>query len=118
MPSPDDERLRTTSGSRARDHLANERTWLAWIRTGLNTIILGMAVARFLPVRNAYSAAAGILIAAVGAVCVIFGTIRYRTVSRELEHGFFLTGSRGRMAVVASALLLVVLGIAFILLLV
>src|SRR5260370_27348226 len=29
------------------DHLANERTFLAWIRTGLATITFGFVVARF-----------------------------------------------------------------------
>ena len=33
--------------SRARDHLANERTFLAWIRTGVATIVFGFAVGRF-----------------------------------------------------------------------
>lgn len=44
-------RLRTpilkNSGSTARDHLASERTFLAWLRTGLGFIALGIAVERF-----------------------------------------------------------------------
>ena len=35
------------SDSRARTHLANERTFLAWLRTALNLIVLGLAVAQF-----------------------------------------------------------------------
>ena len=34
--------------SRARTHLANERTFLAWFRTGLTLIALGLAAAQFL----------------------------------------------------------------------
>jgi inner membrane protein YidH len=34
--------------SRARTHLANERTYLAWFRTGLTLIALGIAAAQFL----------------------------------------------------------------------
>ena len=34
------------SGSVARDHLASERTFLAWIRTGLGFVALGIAVER------------------------------------------------------------------------
>ena len=37
----------SNTGSTARDHLASERTFLAWIRTGLGFIALGMAVERF-----------------------------------------------------------------------
>ena len=32
---------------RARDHLANERTFLAWMRTGLAVVVFGFAIGRF-----------------------------------------------------------------------
>ncbi|KAM3440936.1 hypothetical protein NHJ13734_003073 [Beauveria thailandica] len=35
------------TGSVARDHLASERTYLAWTRTGLGFVALGMGVERF-----------------------------------------------------------------------
>ncbi|KAL1303590.1 hypothetical protein AAFC00_006955 [Neodothiora populina] len=35
------------TGSVARDHLAAERTFLAWIRTGLGLVALGTAIERF-----------------------------------------------------------------------
>jgi putative membrane protein len=35
------------NSNRARDHLANERTYLAWVRTGVATIVFGFAVGRF-----------------------------------------------------------------------
>nr|GAT44660.1 predicted protein [Mycena chlorophos] len=35
------------TGSVARDHLASERTYLAWLRTGLGFVALGIAVERF-----------------------------------------------------------------------
>ena len=36
-----------TESSTLRDHLANERTQLAWLRTSANVIVVGLAVARF-----------------------------------------------------------------------
>ncbi len=39
---------RVDPDSRARTHLANERTFLAWLRTGLSLIALGLAAAQFL----------------------------------------------------------------------
>ena len=33
--------------NRARDHLANERTFLAWLRTGMSAVIFGFAIGRF-----------------------------------------------------------------------
>ena len=35
------------SPSRVSDHLANERTYLAWLRTGIAIIALGFVVAKF-----------------------------------------------------------------------
>ncbi|KAF2474889.1 uncharacterized protein BDR25DRAFT_301489 [Lindgomyces ingoldianus] len=35
------------TGSTARDHLASERTYLSWLRTGLGFIALGIAIERF-----------------------------------------------------------------------
>ena len=35
------------TGSVARDHLASERTFLSWLRTGLGFIALGIAMERF-----------------------------------------------------------------------
>ena len=38
----------TQPDNRTRTHLANERTFFAWLRTGITTIALGLAAARFL----------------------------------------------------------------------
>jgi uncharacterized membrane protein YidH (DUF202 family) len=35
------------TGSTARDHLANERTWLAWTRTSLGLVAFGLGWERF-----------------------------------------------------------------------
>ncbi|KAB5515171.1 hypothetical protein GE09DRAFT_1013294 [Coniochaeta sp. 2T2.1] len=39
--------LYQATGSVARDHLASERTFLAWIRTGMGFVTLGIAIDRF-----------------------------------------------------------------------
>ncbi|WP_406701301.1 YidH family protein [Singulisphaera sp. Ch08] len=47
MPQTDPEPSRVADASgRTRDHLANERTFLAWIRTSLGLIGLGFVIAR------------------------------------------------------------------------
>jgi uncharacterized membrane protein YidH (DUF202 family) len=33
--------------NRARDHLANERTFLAWVRTAVAIVVFGFAIGRF-----------------------------------------------------------------------
>jgi inner membrane protein YidH len=35
------------NSNRARDHLANERAFLAWVRTGVVIVVFGFAIGRF-----------------------------------------------------------------------
>mgnify|MGYP001178986193 FL=1 len=46
------------TGSTARDHLANERTFLAWARTGLTFVGLGVAIDSLVRVSQASEEAA------------------------------------------------------------
>lgn len=102
--SPDD----ASGGSRARDHLANERTYLAWLRTSANVMVVGLAIARLLDNGNGPTRAvvAGLLLVVVGAAGIVEGMIRYRRIGAELERGRFDTGSRGREPVIAGGVLL------------
>ncbi|HCB04655.1 MAG TPA: DUF202 domain-containing protein [Nocardioides sp.] len=74
---------------RVRDHLANERTQLAWLRTSANVVVVGLAVARFADGGKvtAASLVAGGLLIVVGAVGVAYGTVRYRRVTRAINRG-------------------------------
>jgi putative membrane protein len=104
--------------TRARDHLANERTYLAWLRTAAAVMALGIAVASFANKISTTSAAAGGLLVATGAAGIVLGTRRYRQVTRELESGTFITGTRGRVAILASSVLIASLTVALILVLI
>lgn len=103
---------------RARDHLANERTYLAWLRTAAAIMALGIAVAGFADQVSATSTAAGGLLVATGGAGVVLGTRRYRQVTRELDNDTYVTGTRGRVAIVASTVLVASLIAALVLLLV
>ena len=81
------------------DHLANERTFLAWIRTGIAIMGFGFVVVKFslfirqlslaldekviLPEKG-YSSTIGILLVAIGAVSVLLAFLRYRTIEKKL----------------------------------
>jgi putative membrane protein len=79
--------------SRARTHLANERTFLAWLRTGITLIALGLAAAQFLsrdvepgvPIVRTLST----LVIAMGAFTVGVGIYRYRVGARRIEAEVF-----------------------------
>ncbi len=79
--------------TRARTHLANERTFLAWLRTGLSLIAVGLAAARFLPLDLVpgipYVALFSTLLAICGSLMVFYGAIRHRRASREIDHGAY-----------------------------
>ncbi len=88
--------------NRARDHLANERTFLAWVRTGIATVIFGFAIGRFsialrefLHLEGGGAATSGItawfgVISIVGGVLLILaGLSRYRKTRAQLDEDTF-----------------------------
>jgi putative membrane protein len=83
---------------RAAQHLDNERTFLAWVRTNVALISLGFVLARLSPSLSAAGAVNAGRIAAktvpLGIVLVVFGAVvtllaawRYDRVNREIEAG-------------------------------
>ena len=88
--------------NRARDHLANERTFLAWVRTGVATIVFGFAVGRFsialrelMKMQGYNSTTPGLttwlgIISTVGGVLLILaGLRRYRKTKVQLDSNTF-----------------------------
>jgi putative membrane protein len=79
--------------SRARTHLANERTFLAWLRTGLSLVAVGMAVAGFLPVDLVpgirYVTLFAAFLVVFGTVMVVYGANRYVSAYRQIETGSY-----------------------------
>ncbi len=85
-----------------RDHLANERTFLAWMRSCIAIMALGFVVARFgLLIRElgphaprqtpvGLSTGFGVGMVACGAVLVVLvvlATLRYRSAMRAIDRG-------------------------------
>lgn len=88
------------SGDLARDHLANERTLLAWLRTAVAVMALGFVVARFglllrelsakaaRPAGGANSIATvfGTALVIAGGIMVVLGVVTYVRRGRAIEH--------------------------------
>ncbi|MEV0947262.1 DUF202 domain-containing protein [Rhodococcus sp. NPDC049939] len=90
-------------GSVARDHLANERTYLAWLRTGMSVAAVGVAVAKFAPDRGGHAVASGLILVVAGLLVSAYGTFRYRSVGRQIDAGVFapaVSGAIGTAGVV------------------
>lgn len=92
----------TPNPNRARDHLANERTFLAWVRTGAAIVVFGFAIGRFSialrqltalqghPVhRSGLSVWMGAISILLGVAMVVAGLFRYRATRDRLEEGTF-----------------------------
>ncbi len=88
--------------NRARDHLANERTFLAWVRTGVATIIFGFAIGRFSialrefmklqgykSVTPGFTTWLGIISAVGGVLLILAGLGRYRKTKMQLDSNTF-----------------------------
>jgi putative membrane protein len=87
-----------------RVHLANERTFLAWIRTSIAIMAFGFVVERFslfvrqlpfylgrtaIPPAAGPSAVLGIIIVGLGALMGVLAFLRYRIVQRQIEEDTF-----------------------------
>jgi uncharacterized membrane protein YidH (DUF202 family) len=109
------------TGSTARDHLANERTFLAWCRTGLGFLgsgtglftaycfgyasvesaSSGQAVGRHVVHPKDVAPACGLLIAN-GGIMLGFAVRRYLLTQRALMSGKFIIAGSGMLGVVAT----------------
>jgi putative membrane protein len=92
--------------------LANERTYLAWWRTGLTTLTVALAVARVLPelgdagTRWPYTVI-GLAFAGVGTWSIAYAEHRRRSVDRAVRAGEFADPDpRVMLAFTASGVLL------------
>ena len=94
--------------STARDHLANERTFLAWVRTALGLVGLGVLLERLgAGTDQAIAMVAGIGFISFGGLSLIYAVSRYLWVARNLERGMFPVAIRGPIIIAFGALLVV-----------
>ncbi len=87
-----------------RDHMANERTFLAWVRTSIGIMAFGFVVEKFAlfmkrlpfllgetkafsppPSSLGYSTVFGIILVAMGALMGLLAFVRYKKVEREIN---------------------------------
>lgn len=87
-----------------RVHMANERTFLAWIRTSIGIMAFGFVVEKFalfikqmslilgkanignaVPPSHGYSAIVGILLVGLGTLMGLLAFIRYKKIERQID---------------------------------
>jgi putative membrane protein len=98
----DNQSANEESSNRARDHLANERTFLAWVRTGIAIVVFGFAIGRFaIAIRQFMqfqghgfpTAGLTVWFGAIaifgGVLLTLAGLLRYRRTRHQLVSGKF-----------------------------
>ncbi len=94
--------------SNRRVHMANERTFLAWIRTSVGIMAFGFVVEKFAlfikqlsyflgksnidntpPPSHGYSSILGIFLVGLGAVIGVLAFIRYKKVEKEIDEDIY-----------------------------
>lgn len=85
--------------SEARDHLANERTFLAWIRTALGIIGLGVIVGRFMETAGPVAETVGLGLIILGATMVGYAVVRFHRVGALLAEGRYQTSALGPLLI-------------------
>ncbi|WP_294183173.1 DUF202 domain-containing protein [Sphingobacterium sp.] len=106
------------------DHLANERTFLAWIRTSLGIMGFGFVVVKFslfirqielilkkdvvVGSQHESSGVVGVSIVVIGALTVIVAFLKYRKTNKQIEDENFVHTSN---SITIVAVLIFVIGL-------
>lgn len=95
-----------------RVHMANERTFLAWIRTCIGVMAFGFVVKKFglfikqmsfilgqinientMPSSDGYSSSVGIGLVGLGALMVLLAFVRYKKVEKQIDEDTYQPSS-------------------------
>ena len=95
-----------------REHLANERTLLSWVRTGVSLISIGLVVERAGALVDASmkvgstsaSELFGLALALLGALTLVLGTTQFLSNRRRISTGEFVPSAAAYLVIVAGSL--------------
>jgi len=119
---PEDPTSPLPHANHAAEFLANERTFLAWVRTSIAVITLGFAVTKFDAVLHdvahvhtrqgvGWSVGMGIAMIVLGGLLPVLAAWRYHVVNRQIERGWV---KADRPLIVLVTVLVVALATAFV----
>ena len=116
-------------GASVSDYLANERTYLAWLRTGIAMIGLGFVVAKFgLAIRALtgisaipettyhFSSIIGIALTFAGGLMLLLAFKRFKRNQEKIRSGIYEPSNAAELTVTVSIFIIALLLIAYLLL--
>lgn len=95
------------SFEKSREHLANERTFLAWVRTSIALMGFGFVIVKFtlflkeisllLETKDVspkeYSAIVGVIMVALGVILVVLAFFQYKKYEKQLNSNSYVSSS-------------------------
>jgi putative membrane protein len=100
--------METNKKNKTNEHLSNERTFLAWVRTSIGIMAFGFVVVKFsLFVRqvgivlgkqiasqqHGFSNIIGIVLVAAGSSSLIISFVQYKRTEKQINNGNFISSS-------------------------
>lgn len=113
--------MENNSIGKPNDHLANERTFLAWLRTAMGIMGFGFVVVKFsmftkqvsmiidnkIPISQiSYSGIIGVLLVAIGSLTAIMAFLNYKKIEKQLRSGTY-TSSNPLITFLTSGIVLI-----------
>ncbi|OXA76547.1 putative membrane protein [Flavobacterium aquidurense] len=109
------------------EHMANERTFLAWVRTGIGIMVFGFVIVKFslfvnqLPAsffqkanvtRNSFTNFMGIGFVLTGTLVILLSYFKYKKTYKQLQKGeyFYSTGLLTALTVIISLMSIFLIG--------
>lgn len=116
----------TEDSARVTNHMANERTYLAWVRTGITIIALGFVVAKFQLLINELfpsaptssihlSLAIGVILVAMGGLLQVLALTRFKRNQAMIRAGRYEPTSAIETAVSSATFIVAMLLIVYLL---
>jgi putative membrane protein len=101
------EEIEKNSFEKSREHLANERTFLAWIRTSIALMGFGFVIVKFAlflkeisflletkdVASQGYSSIVGIIMVAVGVLIALLAFLQYKKYENQLNRNTYVSSS-------------------------
>jgi len=108
------------------DHSANERTFLAWVRTSIAVIAFGFLVERFdlfiafaragigkdkiAAPRGEFGQVAGLVLIILGIVMILVAALRFARNAREIDDSATFPGTGSRVDLALAVLIILLMG--------